>query len=103
MAEAHQARMQNEVEEMVQSLERDHIRKMQVKQSSAIEGARVPSLCVSHLVACLHHRVACSAAARTVAAGARTPCLRSISASIGVTLLWPKPRVWSLPSWRSFR
>lgn len=30
MAEAHQARMQNEVEEMVQSLERDHIRKMQV-------------------------------------------------------------------------
>ncbi|XP_010734715.2 protein FAM136A [Larimichthys crocea] len=29
MAEAHQARMQNEVEEMVQSLERDHIRKMQ--------------------------------------------------------------------------
>lgn len=41
MAEAHQARMQNEVEEMVQSLERDHIRKMQVKQSSAIAGARV--------------------------------------------------------------
>lgn len=30
MAEAHQARMQNVVEEMVQSLERDHIRKMQV-------------------------------------------------------------------------
>lgn len=30
MAEAHQARMQNKVEEMVQSLERDHIRKMQV-------------------------------------------------------------------------
>lgn len=30
MAEAHQARMQNAVEEMVQSLERDHIRKMQV-------------------------------------------------------------------------
>ncbi|KAM6986901.1 protein FAM136A [Aplochiton taeniatus] len=29
MAEAHQARMQNEVEGMVQSLERDHIRKMQ--------------------------------------------------------------------------
>lgn len=30
MAEAHQARMQNVVEEMVQSLERDYIRKMQV-------------------------------------------------------------------------
>lgn len=30
MAEAHQARMQTVVEEMVQSLERDHIRKMQV-------------------------------------------------------------------------
>lgn len=30
MAEAHQARMQNVVEEMVQSLERGHIRKMQV-------------------------------------------------------------------------
>lgn len=30
MAEAHQARMQNVVEEMVQNLERDHIRKMQV-------------------------------------------------------------------------
>lgn len=33
MAEAHQARMQNEVEEMVQTLERDHIRKMQVSVS----------------------------------------------------------------------
>lgn len=42
MAEAHQARMQNEVEEMVQSLERDHIRKMQVKQSSAVTSARAP-------------------------------------------------------------
>ncbi|XP_035524200.1 protein FAM136A [Morone saxatilis] len=30
MAEEHQARMQNVVEDMVQSLERDHIRKMQV-------------------------------------------------------------------------
>lgn len=30
MAEAHQARIRNVVEEMVQSLERDHIRKMQV-------------------------------------------------------------------------
>lgn len=30
MAEAHQARVSNVVEEMVQSLERDHIRKMQV-------------------------------------------------------------------------
>lgn len=30
MAEAHQARVQHAVEEMVQSLERDHIRKMQV-------------------------------------------------------------------------
>lgn len=30
MAAAHQARVQNEVEEMVQSLERDHIRVMQV-------------------------------------------------------------------------
>lgn len=30
MAEAHQARVQVVVEEMVQSLERDHIRKMQV-------------------------------------------------------------------------
>lgn len=34
MAEAHQARMQNEVEEMVQSLERDHIRKMQGRMFS---------------------------------------------------------------------
>lgn len=30
MAEEHQARVSNVVEEMVQSLERDHIRKMQV-------------------------------------------------------------------------
>lgn len=30
MAEAHQTRVQNVVEEMVQSLEREHIRKMQV-------------------------------------------------------------------------
>lgn len=30
MAEAHQARMQTVVEDMVQSLEREHIRKMQV-------------------------------------------------------------------------
>lgn len=30
MAEAHQTRVSNMVEEMVQSLERDHIRKMQV-------------------------------------------------------------------------
>ena len=30
MAEAHQARVQNVVEDMVQSLERDNIRKMQV-------------------------------------------------------------------------
>lgn len=31
MAEAQQARVQQTVEEMVQNLERDHIRKMQVK------------------------------------------------------------------------
>lgn len=30
MAEAHQTRVQNVVEEMVQSLEKEHIRKMQV-------------------------------------------------------------------------
>lgn len=30
MAEAHQARVQNVIEDMVQSLEKDHIRKMQV-------------------------------------------------------------------------
>lgn len=40
MAEAHQARLQNEVEEMVQSLERDHIRKMQVKRSCVAADAR---------------------------------------------------------------
>ncbi|CAF99306.1 unnamed protein product, partial [Tetraodon nigroviridis] len=34
MAEAHQARMQNVVEEMVQSLERDYIRKMQGRMFS---------------------------------------------------------------------
>lgn len=52
MAEAHQARMQNEVEEMVQSLERDHIRKMQVKQTSAVADARV-SHCVSLTLSCV--------------------------------------------------
>lgn len=52
MAEAHQARMQNEVEEMVQSLERDHIRKMQVKQTSAVTDARA-SHCVSLTLSCV--------------------------------------------------
>lgn len=47
MAEAHQARMQNEVEEMVQSLERDHIRKMQVKRSSYVaEPSTHPTACL---------------------------------------------------------
>jgi len=32
MAEAHQARVQKAVEDMVQSLEREHIRKMQVRR-----------------------------------------------------------------------
>ena len=34
MAEAHQARVQSVIEDMVQNLERDHIRKMQVSGHS---------------------------------------------------------------------
>lgn len=54
MAEAHQARMQNVVEEMVQSLERDHIRKMQVGFLSVDTGS-VPAAasCPSCLICVL--------------------------------------------------
>lgn len=70
MAEAHQARMQNEVEEMVQSLERDHIRKMQVCVSNLWKGEPCMSLiphmshlcvyvCVCVLAAGSHVQVQC--------------------------------------------
>lgn len=115
MAEAHQARMQNVVEEMVQSLERDHIRKMQAGVLS-VETWRVDvapcfyrsDLCSilypSHVLSvCSRCRVACSAAVQSAVIAPQTPCLRCISASRGVTLLWPKLRDWSLQSWRSSR
>lgn len=112
MAEAHQARVQAAVEEMVQSLEKNHIRKMQVgvincgnlacacRTSSPLSALCItPYSCVC--VSCC--RVACSGVAQTAVINPQTPCLRCISVSRGVTLLWPKLRDWSPQSWRSFR
>lgn len=84
MAEAHQARMQNVVEEMVQSLERDHIRKMQVGVCAWLRYSmdycyfqqQPRTLCAVRLPC----RVACSAAAQIAAVAPQTPCLRFISA-----------------------
>lgn len=86
MAEAHQARMQNVVEEMVQSLERDHIRKMQVGFYESFgyymywcyfqQQQQPRPLCVFRL-SC---RVVCSAAVPTAVVAPQTPCLRFISA-----------------------
>lgn len=76
MAEAHQTRMQTVVEEMVQSLERDHIRKMQV-------GVRAVLYFYSRILATTYlnhvpsarspHRVACSAAVQTAVVALQTP------------------------------
>lgn len=55
MAEAHQARMQKEVEDMVQSLERDHIRKMQVGVSH-LQRLELCMLCLHHMS---HPSVSC--------------------------------------------
>ena len=62
MAEAHQARMQTSVEDMVQSLERDHIRKMQVESValSALSGLS-KDLCLTHVLSLQRRMFSCSA------------------------------------------
>lgn len=62
------------------------------------------STCVPHVLAvCCCCRVACSGAAQSAVNAPQTPWLWCISASRGVTPLWPKLRDWLPQSWRSFR
>lgn len=57
MAEAHQARVQKTIEDMVQSLERDHIRKMQVSgYGNAISAMSKTYNAIQYIVQCIIYK-----------------------------------------------